>query len=91
VWKIRLPGFSDLEKGRSQEGSYHLHGTCRMGDNPSKSVLDRWCRAHDVPNLWVVDGSCFPTAGGYNPTMTLVANAYRVVEKMIKDAKRLDS
>ncbi|MBW2712712.1 MAG: GMC family oxidoreductase [Deltaproteobacteria bacterium] len=90
TWKIRLPGFSDLEKGRSQEGSYHLHGTCRMGEDPSKSVLDRWCRAHDVPNLWVVDGSCFPTAGGYNPTMTLVANAYRVAEKMIEDAKRLE-
>ena len=55
---------------------------------PSKSVLDPFCRAHDVPNLWVVDGSCFPTAGGYNPTLTLLANAYRVADHFVGEASR---
>ena len=62
--------------------------TCRMGSDPSKSVLDPWCRAHDVPNLWVVDGSCFPTAGGYNPTLTILANAYRVAHHLVEEARR---
>jgi choline dehydrogenase-like flavoprotein len=61
-----------------QKGNAHNHGTCRMGDDPSKSVVDRWCRSHEVPNLWVVDGSVMPTNGGYNPTLTILANAYRV-------------
>ena len=43
---------------------------------------------HDVPNLWVVDGSCFPTSGGYNPTLTILANAYRVADHFIAEAKR---
>jgi choline dehydrogenase-like flavoprotein len=61
-----------------------------MGDVPSRSVVDRWCRAHDVPNLWVVDGSVFRTAGGYNPTLTILANAYRVAAHLVRAAKRLD-
>lgn len=51
-------------------------------------MLDPWCRAHDVPNLWVVDGSCFPTSGGYNPTLTILANAYRVADHFIAEARR---
>ena len=61
-----------------------------MGDVPSRSVVDRWCRAHDVPNLWVVDGSVMPTAGGYNPTLTILANAYRVADHFIRAAKRME-
>jgi choline dehydrogenase-like flavoprotein len=72
-------------------GSAHFHGTCRMGDDPKRSVVDRWCRSHDVPNLWVVDGSVFPTAGGYNPTLTILANAYRVADHFVRSAKRLDT
>jgi choline dehydrogenase-like flavoprotein len=58
----------------------HQHGTARMGDDPETSVLDSWCRAHDVENLFVVDGSSFPTATGANPTLTIMANAWRVAE-----------
>ena len=58
----------------------HQHGTARMGDDPGTSVLDRWCRAHDVDNLFVVDGSSFPTSTGANPTLTIMANAWRVAE-----------
>ena len=53
-------------------------------------MLDRWCRSHEVDNLWVVDGSCFPTSGGYNPTLTIVANAYRVADRFIREARRLN-
>jgi choline dehydrogenase-like flavoprotein len=58
----------------------HQHGTTRMGDDPDISVLDRWCRAHEVDNLYVVDGGPFPTATGANPTLTIMANAWRVAE-----------
>jgi choline dehydrogenase-like flavoprotein len=58
----------------------HQHGTTRMGDDPATSVLDRWCRAHEVDNLFVVDGGPFPTATGANPTLTIMANAWRVAE-----------
>ncbi len=57
---------------------HHQHGTCRMGDDPQESVVDRNCRLHDVKNLFVVDTSCFPTGFGLNPMVTVVANALRV-------------
>jgi choline dehydrogenase-like flavoprotein len=55
----------------------HQHGTVRMGTDPKKSVLNEWCQAHDVDNLFVVDGSGFPTATGVNPTLTMMANTWR--------------
>jgi choline dehydrogenase-like flavoprotein len=61
----------------------HQHGTLRMGDDPASSVLDRWCRAHEVDNLFAVDGSSFPTATGANPTLTIMANAWRVADRII--------
>lgn len=87
-WPIRMPGLTYVDEQSAMKGSAHLHGTCRMGTDPARSVLDRWCRAHDVPNLWVVDGSCFPSSGGYNPTLTILANAYRVADHFIREAKR---
>ncbi len=81
-------GFRLENESSAMRGSVHLHGTCRMGDDPAKSVVDRWCRSHDVKNLWVVDGSCFPTSGGYNPTLTLMANAYRVADHFVTEAKQ---
>jgi choline dehydrogenase-like flavoprotein len=62
---------------------WHLLGTARMGDDPSTSVVDRWNRAHDVPNLYVVDGSCFVTSGGVNPTATICALALRAADRMV--------
>jgi choline dehydrogenase-like flavoprotein len=58
----------------------HQHGTTRMGDDPETSVLNRWCQAHEVDNLFVVDGGPFPTGTGMNPTLTIMANAWRVAE-----------
>ncbi len=80
--------YSISEDEPSVKGSAHLHGTCRMGDDPERSVVNRWCRSHDVDNLWVVDGSVFPTSGGYNPTLTILANAYRVADHFIGEARK---
>ena len=60
----------------------HQHGTLRMGTDPAKSVLNKYCRAHEVPNLYAVDGSPFPTGTGANPTLTIMANAWRVAERI---------
>ena len=65
---------------------WHLLGTCRMGDDPSASVVDRFGRAHDVPNLYIVDGSVFVTSGPQPPTATIAANAHRCVEHLIQTA-----
>ncbi len=55
----------------------HLVGSCRMGFNPSDSVVDQWCRSWDVPNLFVCDGSVLPTQGSANPALTISALAAR--------------
>src|SRR5271165_1000436 len=67
--------------------SRHLMGTCRMGDDPKQSVVDRYNRAHDVANLWIVDGSCFVTSGRQQPTATIQALAYRAADFAIRGAK----
>jgi len=63
--------------------SYLVHGTCRAGTDPNISVLDEHCRAHEVPNLYVVDGSFMPTSGGAAPTLTILANSFRVADQMV--------
>ena len=57
---------------------WHQVGTCKFGSDPKTTVLDLNCRTHDVENLYVVDGSFFPSMGAVNPTLTIVANALRV-------------
>jgi choline dehydrogenase-like flavoprotein len=64
------------------------HGTCRFGSDPATSVLDRNCRAHEVPNLYVVDGSFMPTSGGVPTTLTIAANSFRVADALVKQMKR---
>jgi choline dehydrogenase-like flavoprotein len=66
----------------------HLLGTCRMGNDPRRSVVDRHHRAHDVPNLFIVDGSSFVTSGRGQPTMTIQALAFRAAEHMGRMARR---
>ncbi len=65
-WKMVPPG-----------ESIHELGTCRMGNNPKTSVLNRWNQAHDVKNLFVIDGSSFVSGGSQNPTLTICALAMR--------------
>jgi len=62
-------------------------GTCRMGADPRTSVLNPFCRAHDVANLFVVDGSPFVTLPEKNPTLTIMALAVRTA-RHIADANR---
>jgi choline dehydrogenase-like flavoprotein len=57
-----------------------IYGTCRAGNDRTTAVLNRWCRSHDVPNLFVTDGSFMPTNGGVPGTFTIMANAMRVAE-----------
>lgn len=68
-------------------GGAHNRGSCRMGNNPKTSVVDKFHRAHDVPNLFIVDGSNLVTGGRNHPTMTIQALAYRAAEHLIKAAK----
>lgn len=60
--------------------SIHEVGTCRMGDDPKKSVLNKWCQSHDIKNLFVVDGASFVTCGWQNPTMTILSLSMRSSE-----------
>jgi choline dehydrogenase-like flavoprotein len=62
-------------------------GTCRAGKDAADSVLNKDCRAHTVPNLWVSDGSFLPTSGGVPLTLTIMANAFRVGARMVEAFK----
>ena len=64
------------------DATTHQAGTLRFGDDPATSVLDRWCKAHDVDNLYITDASFFPSVGAVNPTLTIVANALRVADHL---------
>nr|Q2MF66.1 RecName: Full=6'''-hydroxyparomomycin C oxidase; AltName: Full=Lividomycin biosynthesis protein Q [Streptomyces lividus]CAG38701.1 putative lividomycin 6'-dehydrogenase [Streptomyces lividus] len=59
------------------QGSSHLHGTCRAGHDPARSVVDAWGRVHSADNVYIVDGSFMPYPGGLNPTLTIQAHALR--------------
>jgi len=80
---------SDLGSPEPVHGSvggiaaYLVHGTCRAGRDPDGSVLNEYCQAHDVPNLFVVDGSFMPTSGGAAPTLTILANSFRTAEHIV--------
>ena len=69
---------------------WHLLGTAVMGDDPATSVVDGCGRAHDVPNLFVFDGSTWPTSAGMNPTATIAALALRNTEALI-ESRRLQA
>lgn len=73
--------------GGESRGGAHNRGTCRMGNDPKTSVVDKFHKAHDVPNLFIVDGSNFVTGGRNHPTMTIQALAFRAADHMIRTAK----
>ena len=74
---------------RDDPGStVHLLGTCRMGNDPKSSVVDKFHRAHDVPNLFIVDGSSFVTSGRGQPTLTRPALAFRAADHIAQFANR---
>ena len=71
-------------------GGEHLLGTCRMGDDPATSVVDRNHRSHDIANLFICDGSSFVTSGRGQPTMTIMALAFRAADKIKAAANALE-
>jgi choline dehydrogenase-like flavoprotein len=72
----------------SADRTAHLLGTCRMGNDPNDSVVDADCRAHDVPNLFVCDGSVFPTSTAVNPSLTIEAIAARAATRTSAQVRR---
>jgi choline dehydrogenase-like flavoprotein len=73
---------------RNGNGGVHLLGTCRMGDDPKTSVIDKYHRTHDVRNLFLCDGSSFVTSGRGQPTETIEALAFRAGDYIAQFAKR---
>jgi choline dehydrogenase-like flavoprotein len=67
---------------RQTDDTCHMNGTARMGDDPRTSVVDANCRSWDIPNLWICDGSVFPTVGGVNPSLTIQAIACRTADRI---------
>ena len=68
--------------GNGVSGGQHQAGTCRMGNDPKTSVVDRNCRIHDIDNVYVVDGSVHVNNGGFNPSLTIQALAYYASSKI---------
>lgn len=79
--------FMLLKQAENDKRLAHVCGTCRFGTNPESSVLDIWCKSHDIDNIFVVDSSFFPTSGSTNPALTIAANAIRVAEYIVKHCK----
>ena len=65
-------------------GTAHQNGTIRFGRDPKTSALDLNCKAHDLDNLYVVDGSFFVSCGAVNPALTIIANALRVGDHLLE-------
>ena len=76
IWR-KLPG-------HGTSGGQHQAGTCRMGDDPKTSVANKYGQVHDVENVVVADGSLHVTNGGFNPALTIMANAYRISEHILQ-------
>jgi choline dehydrogenase-like flavoprotein len=84
-------GFEVLSKNyEPNPPGYSIHelGTCRMGDDPKTSVLNKWSQSHDIKNLVVVDGAGFVSSGWQNPTMTIVALAMRASEHLAEQMRQ---
>jgi len=80
---------ADLNHAISVGGEIiHEAGTCRMGDNPQNSVLNKWSQAHEVPNLLVVDAAPFNGNPDKNVTLSIVANAWRASEHLAEEIKK---
>ena len=80
VRKAGYPIIVTERKGITANG--HMCGTAVAGADARDSVLDPWCRSHDVPNLWILDGSFFPSSAALNPALTIAANVLRVAPKL---------
>jgi choline dehydrogenase-like flavoprotein len=78
----------DLNQMEPNGSAIHEHGTCRMGADPKRSALTGFCQMHDVKNVFVIDGSAFTTASEKNPTLTILALAWRATDHMAEEMQR---
>jgi choline dehydrogenase-like flavoprotein len=76
-------GYFTIKHSLGTRNTTHQCGTLRFGKDPRVSVLDPYCRTHDVENLFVVDASFFPSSAAVNPGLTIVAQALRVADHLI--------
>ena len=81
---LRLGFWKVMAHSHLHQNTTHQCGTLCFGTDPRSSVLDPFCRAHDVPNLFVVDASFFPSSGAVNPALTIVAQALRVADHIVE-------
>ena len=95
---LDLLKYIDFEEGYCKDIDYagyrlnisgvsHQNGTCKFGADPSTSVLDLNCKAHELDNLYVVDSSFFCSSAAVNPSLTIIANALRVGDHLLKQQK----
>ena len=75
--KRAIPGFA-----------IHEMGTARMGNDPKTSVLNKWNQCHDVPNIFVTDGSCMTSSACQNPSITYMALTARACDYAVKELNR---
>ena len=79
---------ADRTRTGANGSAIHEHGTCRMGDDAKRSALNKFNQMHAVKNLFVVDGSAFPTATEKNPTLTILALSYRATDYLADEMKK---
>jgi choline dehydrogenase-like flavoprotein len=77
-----LEAVGAVERWKQLDDTCHLNGTAKMGFDAETSVVDADCRSWDIPNLWICDGSVFPTVGGCNPSLTIQAIACRTADRI---------
>lgn len=87
---ILLASKAKIHSVSDQPTTNHEIGGCRMGIDPRTSVVDAFCRSHDVPNLYVLDASVFPSASEKNPTLTIMALAARTADHIAERLKKGD-
>lgn len=73
--------------GPVRHTGWHILGTCRMGKDPTRSVVNHKCQSHDHPNLYIADASVFPTGGSVNPAATVTALALKMSQHLIEELK----
>jgi len=85
---VQASGATDIAASPlMKDCGWHLLGTARMGTDPATSVVNEWCQSHDIPNLYIIDGSVFVTAAGVNPTATICAIALRAAQHLIDERR----
>ena len=81
--------YKSFASGPVRNTGWHTLGTCCMGNNPRKSVVNSFGKTHDIQNFFIVDGSIFPTSGGVNPAATIQTLALYISSKITERYKHL--